>query len=229
MHGHAQALPGIEESCERSSAEICVEHTSAAISNHVEWTHSWICSHWQARGKCFEQHEAKGVGQTWEHEYVGTRVGGNRASRRAFRRRNAHQESASESFFLASPSPTTTFEPGRSSDRKASRFFSIATRAQVRKIGLGNSKMLAARGRKRLQSTPCDQRIQRTKPRVPSSRPSVSVRHHHARASICGTDEAVHRQNLLGSHSSRSEILGEARVVASRKGASGSAASEPCA
>src|SRR5208283_2431001 len=51
-------------------------YASAAISNHVEWTHNWICSHWQTRGKRFKQHEAKGVGQTWEHEYVRTRVGG---------------------------------------------------------------------------------------------------------------------------------------------------------
>ena len=38
---------GDRESCERSSTEICVEYASAAISNHVEWTHNWICSHWQ--------------------------------------------------------------------------------------------------------------------------------------------------------------------------------------
>ena len=97
------------------------------------------------------------------------------ASRRAFRRRNALQESASE----ASSSPVRPqrrpLNPADLVTGNASRFFSIATRAQVRKIGLGNSKMLAARGRKRSQSTPCDQRIKRTNPRVSSSRPSVSV------------------------------------------------------
>ena len=70
---------GDRESCERSSTEICVEYASAAISNHVEWTHNWICSHWQTRRKRFKQHEAKGVGQTWEHKYVGTRVGGGKS------------------------------------------------------------------------------------------------------------------------------------------------------
>jgi hypothetical protein len=69
-------LSGNWESGERSSTEIRVEYASAAISDYVNWTHNWICSHWQTRGKRFKQHEAKGVGQTWEHEYVGTRVGG---------------------------------------------------------------------------------------------------------------------------------------------------------
>ncbi len=96
------------------------------------------------------------------------------ASRRAFRRRNALQESASE----ASSSPVRPQRrPLNPADlvTEKRQIFSIATRAQVRKIGLGNSKMLAARGRKRSQSTPCDQRIKRTNPRVSSSRPSVSV------------------------------------------------------
>jgi hypothetical protein len=63
-------------SCERSSTEIRVEYAGAAIPNNVEWTHYRICSHRQTRGKRFKQHEAKGVGQTREHEYVGTCVGG---------------------------------------------------------------------------------------------------------------------------------------------------------
>jgi hypothetical protein len=174
VHGHARKFSEDRESCERSSTEICVEYASAAISNHVEWTHNWICSHWQTRRKRLKQHEAKGVRQTWEHKYVGTRVGGGKSLVAHFADETRPGKRAS-SFFLAGPSPTTTFEPGRSSDRKASRFFSIATRAQVRKIGLGNSKMFVARGRKRSQSTPCDQRIKRTNPRVSSSRPSVSV------------------------------------------------------
>jgi len=69
-------LSGNRESCERSSTEIRVEYASAAISNHVERTDNWIRSHWQTRGKRFKQHEAEGVGQTWEHEYVCARVGG---------------------------------------------------------------------------------------------------------------------------------------------------------
>src|ERR1700692_2960858 len=69
-------LSGNRESCERSSTEIRVEYASAAISNPVECPHNGICTHWQPRRKRFKQHEAKGVGQTWEHEYVGTRVGG---------------------------------------------------------------------------------------------------------------------------------------------------------
>ena len=69
-------LSGNRESWDRSSTEIRVEYASAAISNHVERTDNWICSHGQTGGKRFKQHEAKGVGQTWEHEYVGARVGG---------------------------------------------------------------------------------------------------------------------------------------------------------
>ncbi len=72
----ARELSGDRESCERSPTEIGVEYASAAISNHVDWTRNWIRSHWQARRKRLKQHEAKGVGQTWEHEYVGARVGG---------------------------------------------------------------------------------------------------------------------------------------------------------
>ena len=63
------------ESCERSSTEIRVEYASSAISNDVDGTNNWMRSHRQARRKRFKQDEAKGVGQTWEHEYVGTCIG----------------------------------------------------------------------------------------------------------------------------------------------------------
>ena len=69
-------LSGNRESSESSAAEIRVEYASAAIPNHVEWTRNWICSYGQTRGERFKQHEAKGVSQAWEHEYVGARVGG---------------------------------------------------------------------------------------------------------------------------------------------------------
>ena len=45
----------------------------------------------------------------------------------------------------AGPSPTTTLVPGRSSVRKASRFFSTATRPEYNIIGRGQRSVAAAR------------------------------------------------------------------------------------
>ena len=51
-------------------------------------------------------------------------------------------------------SPITTLEPGRSSARNASRFFSTATRPTVMKIGLGKSSTAGSSGLNRSVSTP---------------------------------------------------------------------------
>jgi len=52
------------------------------------------------------------------------------------------------------PSPMTTVEPGRSSARNASRFFSTATRPMVMKIGRGRSSRTGLSGLNRSVSTP---------------------------------------------------------------------------
>jgi hypothetical protein len=167
-------LSGNWESSERSPTEIRVEYASTAISNYFEWTHYRICSHWQTRGKRFKQHEAKGVGQTWEHEYVGARVGGGKPLIAHF----ADEMGSGKALLKLLPRRSVSNDDLWTRQiqwQESVEILSTATRAHVRKIGLGNSKMLAARGRKRLQSTPRDHRIKRRNPWVSSSRPNVSV------------------------------------------------------
>ena len=73
------------------------------------------------------------------------------------------------------PSPTTTFVPGRSSDRNASRFFSTATRPMVMKIGRGRSSSAGSFGLNSSVSTPRVQKPSLRKPRAPSSCRSEAV------------------------------------------------------
>ena len=70
------------------------------------------------------------------------------APRRRGCRETPRRDTALASCARAGPSPTTSLVPGRSSLRKASRFFSTATRPTVRKIGRGRSSArVLARGR----------------------------------------------------------------------------------
>ena len=149
------------------------------------------------------------------------------ASRRAFRRRNALQESASE----ASSSPVRPqrrpLNPVDPVTGKRRDFFDRHTRTG-QKNRSGEFEDARSTRSKKIAVDAMRPAHQTNKPARVEFTPQCLSRHHHARASIVEpTKQCIDKSARR--HSSRSKILGEARVVASRKGASGSAASEPCA
>ncbi len=110
------------------------------------------------------------------------------------------------------PLPTTTLEPGRSSDRNASRFFSTATRPTVRKIGLGRSSLAGASGLNSLVSTPRVQKPSRLKPRrVQLLLQRVGGDHGHRRRIMKAAHHPI--ADRVGNAGADRDILGEARGV----------------
>ena len=75
----------------------------------------------------------------------------------------------------AGPSPTTSLVPGRSSLRKASRFFSTASRPTVKKIGRDKPRSAFTRGLNNSASTPRGHSFTFLNPRAASSEASVGV------------------------------------------------------
>ena len=149
------------------------------------------------------------------------------ASRRAFRRRNALQESAPE----ASSSPVRPqrrpSNPADLATGKRRDFFNRHTRTgqknrswEVEDARGARSKKIAVDAMRPAHQTKKPARVEFTL--------QCLRRHHHARAGIVEpTKQCIDKSARR--HSSRRKVLWEARVVASRKGAFGSAASEPCA
>ena len=75
-----------------------------------------------------------------------------------------HLRIASRRRSSSGPPPTPPCEPGRSSSRNASRFFSRAMRPTYRKTGRGRPRDAAASGWNSVRSMPCDQRRRFAKP-----------------------------------------------------------------
>ena len=90
-----------------------------------------------------QQHQTERVGAAREHEHIGRGVNLAPVPRHAASRETPHRDTPFANCARAGPSPTTSFVPGRSSLRKASTFFSTASRPTVRKIGRGNSSVRA--------------------------------------------------------------------------------------
>ncbi len=149
------------------------------------------------------------------------------AARRTGHRQNAPRGKAAASSARAGPSPTTTFEPGRSRARKAAMFFSGATRPTNRKTGRGRSRApLFGRGWNIALSTPRDQRMRLRKPRALQFAFERRRRHHAADAGI--VEPPQHGIGERRRHRQASaQIFGKARVKAGREAPPGPPAPAP--
>ena len=161
----ARRSRGELERAERRLAQIGIEDAGARVGDHVLRPGHREGGDREARGERLEQHVAEGVGDAREDEDVGRGIGLDQLLGRQRAEEMRLRDRLRTSSARAGPSPTTTFEPGRSSFRKASRFFSTATRPTERKIGRGRPRSASGRGRKSAWSTPRDQKTRFLKPR----------------------------------------------------------------
>ena len=53
-----------------SFSEVCVEHASGAVADHIQWTGHWVGRHWQTTGHGLHQHQPEGVGTAGKHEHT---------------------------------------------------------------------------------------------------------------------------------------------------------------
>ena len=132
------------------------------------------------------------------------------------RRGRSRPDISARAAAFCGPSPTTTFVPGRSSDRNASRFFSTATRPMVMKIGRGRSSAAGLSGLNSSVSTPRVQKPSLRKPRAPSSCRSECGCDHDHRGS--GMKVPQHRVADAGrNHGADGDIFRKARRIGRRE------------
>ena len=137
-------------------------------ANHVPRTGDRIGRDRDAASQRFELHDAERVGFARKHEGVrGAQVSG-----QGLVLQQAEElclGKAASQFGLLRSCPITTLEPGRSSERNASRFFSTAIRPTLTKIGRGRSRSIACSGLNISVSTPRVHMPRFLKPRWVSS------------------------------------------------------------
>ena len=111
------------------------------------------------------------------------------------------------------PCPMTTLEPGRSSERKASRFFSTAIRPTLTKIGRGRSRSIACSGLNISVSTPRVHMPRFLKPRWRELGHQRRRRYH--RDGRGGVEAAQRRVGPgLGDRNARRDVFGKPGRVA---------------
>jgi len=126
------------------------------------------------QAQCFKLHDAKGVGETWKTEDSAppdARV----RSLPFFSENNWTVRFFCCSIAFCGPSPTTTLEPGRSSERNASIFFSIATTAHGHEDRSPADRSRPARRAGTDRCRPARQKAELSKPRPASSCRNESV------------------------------------------------------
>ena len=111
-----------------SGSQIQIEHTGATRAYHIERTWHRQGRHRQTAGEGFDENHAKSIGAARKHEDIRRGI----LNREGLARFRAEEMGVPDSVACKArregPSPTTTFEPGKSRSRKASTFFSGARR-----------------------------------------------------------------------------------------------------
>ncbi len=120
-------VAGQRQGAATGGAQVLVQRRGRAIADHVQHDVAREGGDRRAAGERFQHDQSEGVGQAREHRHVAGGVGAHQIVA-GFRPEEFHRGYFLASASRAGPGPTTTLVPGRSSDRKASMFFSIDTR-----------------------------------------------------------------------------------------------------
>ena len=134
-------------------AQVLVQHANGIAADDVTRPGDRIGRDRHAARQRFELHDAERVGPARKHEHVGAgEIGRQHLLVQQAQELGGGKTAAQLGLLRALP--MTTFDPGRSSERKASRFFSTAIRPTQMKIGRGRPRSMARSGRNSSVSTP---------------------------------------------------------------------------
>jgi hypothetical protein len=70
----ATKLGGDRQRAQSGSAQVPIEHTGAAVADHVERPRHGQCRHREATGERFQQNETEGFGPARQDEDIGRRI-----------------------------------------------------------------------------------------------------------------------------------------------------------